>query len=77
MAAARVCGEAGARVATHVLVSNLNVATTSQLDNRRIEVIAHGLPLHNGAQQAVDTTRFSTLTSSGQPAPLQPPPKNV
>lgn len=47
---------------THVLVSDLNMATTSRLDNRRVEVIAHGLPLHNGAQLAVDT-------SSGQPCP--------
>ena len=68
-AAARVCREAGARVATNVLVSDLNVSRTNRLDNRRIEVIAHGLPLHNGAQLAVDTTMVSPLTSSGEPRP--------
>ena len=68
-AAARVCREAGARVATNVLVSDLNVSRTNRLDNRRIEVIAHGLPLHNGAQLAVDTTMVSPLTRSGEPRP--------
>ena len=68
-ATARVCREAGTRVATHVLVSDLNVPRTSRPDNRRIEVIAHGLPLHNGAQLAVDTTMVSPLTSSGVPRP--------
>ena len=67
-AAAWVCREAGARVRTHVLVTDLNVTTTSRLDNRRIEVIAHGLPLHNGAQLAVDTTLASPLTSTGEPS---------
>ena len=38
------------------------------------EVIAHGLPLHNGAQLAVDTTLVSTLTSSGRPRPPGRPP---
>ena len=32
-----------------------------------IEVIANGLPLHQGAQLAVDTTLVSPLTSAGQP----------
>jgi len=40
-----------------------------RIDNRRIEVMAHGFPLHNGAQLAVDTTMVSPLTSSGQPRP--------
>ena len=31
--------------------------------------MAHGFPLHNGAQLAVDTTMVSPLTSSGQPRP--------
>ena len=37
------------------------------LQNRRIEVIANGLPLWGGAQLAVDTTLVSPLTSSSQP----------
>ena len=65
-AAARVCREAGARV-THTLLSDLNVPAVQRLDSRRIEVIANGLPLHQGAQLAVDTTLVSPLTSTGHP----------
>ena len=45
-AAARVCREAGARVTTHTLLSDLNVPSVDRFDNRGIEVIANGLPLH-------------------------------
>ena len=61
---ARVCREAGARVTTNTLVRDLNVAV-SRFDDRRIEVIANGLPLWNGAQLAVDTTIVSPLTAAG------------
>ena len=64
-AAARVCREAGARVTTNTLVRDLNVAD-SRFDDRRIEVIANGLPLRNGAQLAVDTTIVSPLTAAGE-----------
>ena len=37
------------------------------LDDRRIEVIANGLPLWNGAQLAVDTTIVSPLTRDAVP----------
>ena len=40
---------------------------STQHDDRRIEVIANGLPLWNGSQLAVDTTLLSPLTASGQP----------
>ena len=46
-AAARVCREAGATVAMHALVRDLNVVPVRQ-DERRIEVIANGLPLWGG-----------------------------
>ena len=65
-AAARVCREAGASVATNVLVRDLNVAPSRQ-DDRRIEVIANGLPLWGGVQVAVDTTLVSPLTATGEP----------
>ena len=65
-AAARVCREAGAAVALNVLVRDLNVDTARQ-DDRRIEVIANGLPLWGGAQLAVDTTLVSPLTAAGLP----------
>ena len=50
-AAARVCREAGVIVACHVLVRDLNIYP-ERLDDRRIEVIANGLPLWGGAQLA-------------------------
>ena len=65
-AAARVCREAGASVATNVLVRDLNVAPSRQ-DDRRIEVIANGLPLWGGVQVAVDTTLVSPLAANGEP----------
>ncbi|OLP76386.1 hypothetical protein AK812_SmicGene43688 [Symbiodinium microadriaticum] len=64
-AAARVCREAGATVATNVLLRDLNLVVQRQ-DERRIEVIANGLPLWSGAQLAVDTTLVSALDSAGQ-----------
>ena len=64
--AARICREAGGTVSTNVLVRDLNTHTTRH-DDRRIEVIANGLPLWNGSQLAVDTTLVSPLTSAGQP----------
>ena len=68
-AAARVCREAGARVTTHTLISDLNIPTFHRIDNRCIEVIANGSPLWEGNQLAIDTTIVSPLTS--QVAPRQ------
>ena len=66
-ATARICREAGARVTTNTRVNDLNISHPHQQDDRRIEVIANGLPLWNGAQLAVDTTLVSPLTRDGQP----------
>ena len=57
---------AGAAVAMNVLVRDLNV-DADRSDDRRIEVIANGLPLWGGAQLAVDTTLVSPLTAAGFP----------
>ena len=65
-AAARVCRENGSAVATHVLVRDLNLQARRH-DERRIEVIANGLPLWGGSQLAVDTTQVSPLTCAGVP----------
>ena len=65
-AAARVCREAGARVTTNALLSDLNIPSVDRMDRRRIEVIANGLPLFQGAQLAIDTTS-SALTTNGEP----------
>ena len=65
-AAGRVCREAGATVATNILDRGLNLVAARH-DERRIEVIANGLPLWGGSQLAVDTTLISPLTSAGMP----------
>ena len=36
-------------------------------DNRRLEVVADGLPLFGGVQLAVDTTLVSAIQGDGQP----------
>ena len=66
-ATARICREAGARATTNTRVDDLNISHPHQHDDRRIEVIANGLPLWNGAHLALDTTLVSPLTREGQP----------
>ena len=67
-ALARVCREAGARVARNVRVADMNIDVPVS-DARRIEVVCNGLPLWHGAQLAVDATLVSPLTRKGQPQP--------
>ena len=64
-AAARICREGGARVTTNTRLADIH--TLSRVDDRRIEVIANGLPMWGGSQLAVDTTLVSPLTRSGEP----------
>ena len=42
---ARICREAGGRVTTNVFVRNLDLVGPGVEDNRRLEVVADGLPL--------------------------------
>ena len=65
---ARVCREAGARIRTNVLLRDMNVAVQAR-DERRIEILAHGLPCFGGAQLAVDATLRCALSTSGAPRP--------
>ena len=44
-------------------------ATVRSDDERVLEVLASGLPLHHGAQLAVDITLRSALTAAGLPSP--------
>ena len=67
-AAARICREAGARVATSVALRDLNLDVPAT-DGRRIEVVANGLPLWQGAQIAVDTTLVCPVRRDGQARP--------
>ena len=64
-AAAQVCREAGARVRLNTMVRDLDLLPGALLDNRRLEVVADGLPLFNGAQVSIDTTMVSALRGDG------------
>ena len=57
-AIARVCREAGGRVAMHVRVAEMNVDVPVS-DARRIEILASALPVWHGAQVAIDATMVS------------------
>ena len=66
-AAARVCREAGSRVVTNMFVRDMDLGVPVAGDNRRLEVVVDGLPLHGGVQLAVDTTLVSSVRGSGEP----------
>ena len=57
-----------ARVRTDVMLRDLNLAALAT-DERRIEVIASGLPVYGGAQLAIDVTLRSALGRGGEPRP--------
>ena len=63
-ATARVCREAGGRVATNLLVRDLYFSVAVN-DARRLEVVVDVLSLHGGAQLAVDTSLVSALHCDG------------
>ena len=63
-AAARMCREAGGRVATNVLVRDMDLAAPDLTDSRRLEVVVDGLPLFGCCQLVVDTT-FALSTAMG------------
>ena len=50
---------------TNTFIRDLDVGEFNQLDGRRVEVIADGLPLWHGAQLATDTTLVSPLHGDG------------
>ena len=62
---ARICREAGGRVATNVLVRELDLVGVPVADGRRLEVVVDGLPLHAGVQLAIDTTLVGALRGDG------------
>ena len=62
----RAVAGGGARVARNVRVADMNI-DVPVADDRRIEVVANGLPLWHGAQLALDATLVSLLTRAGEP----------
>ena len=63
----RICKEAGARVSTNIRVQDFDLLPGGQLDDRRLEVVADGLPLFHGAQLAIDTTLVSPVRANKVP----------
>ena len=53
---------------THVKLRDLNTSVPV-VDDRSIEVLTSGLPMHHGAQLAVDITLRSAVTSFGAACP--------
>ena len=68
----RIFREAGARVATNVLLRDLDLLLPNVHDGRRLEIVAEGLPLFGGVQLVVDTTLVAPLRSDGSPRPNVP-----
>ena len=60
-AVARVCQEAGARVARNVRLSDM-IIDVPVSDDCRIEVVANGLSLGHGSQKEIDATIVSPVT---------------
>ena len=65
---ARICSEAGARVQENVKLSDLNLGVRAG-DERRIEVVASGLPCRGGRQMAVDVTIRGVVSADGHAKP--------
>ena len=65
---ARICREAGARVRENAFLKDMNVGVPAS-DERRIEVLASGLPCYNGAQLAIDVCLYSPLRGDGTARP--------
>ena len=53
-------------MATNVLLRDMNIPVRPQ-DDRRLEIVANGLPLWGGAQIAVDATLVSPVRRNGRP----------
>ena len=64
-----MCREAGGRVTLNVRVSDLDLPPRGAHDQRRLEVVADGLPLFHGAQLAIDSTMVSPVRGDGRPGP--------
>ena len=51
------------------MVREMDLVPNDRVDNRRLEVVADGLPLFGGAQLAIDTTLVSALRRDGTSRP--------
>ena len=62
-------GEAGARVREDFFLRDAGLPSVGPDDNRRIEVMASGLPFAHGVPIAIDTTLVSPIMADGMPRP--------
>ena len=69
-AVARICREAGARVSLDVRVQDMDLAHPDALDNRRLEIVAGGLSLFQGAQ--LDDVAKNGLSRSSRASSVAP-----
>ena len=65
---ARICRQAGATVRCNAKLRDMDIAVSAE-DERAIEVLALGLPLHHVAQLAVDVTLRCALKANGEAHP--------
>ena len=54
---------------TNAMLRDFDLAAPNPADQRRVEILADGLPLFGGAQLAVDTTLVSPSHCDGSPHP--------
>ena len=69
MVVAKVCQGGGPRVATNVMVRDMDLAVPNPGDSRRIEVLADGLAFFGGVRLAIDTTLVPPLHANGTARP--------
>ena len=68
-AAAHVCREACGRVSVNVAVRDLDIGVPDRADERRLEVVADGLPLFHGADCNRHDSRFCLAQGWNRPHP--------
>ena len=56
-------------MSTNIRIQDMDIVSPNLLDDRRVEVLADGLPLFHGQQLAIDTTLVSALGRDGLPRP--------
>ena len=63
-----MCREAGGRVATNVLVRDMDLAAPDLTDSRRLEVVVDGLPLFGVVSWMWTRPSFALSTAMGHHA---------
>ena len=75
-ALATICREAGTRVATHTRLADLNVSV-DRVNNRRLEVVATGLPPWGGCSSTALAAHLASKAPSKEPPSMRPDPQRA